>query len=204
MDDGKPLAGSVTILIQEMWAGDRDVSQEIFDLFFQRLAMLGDRILDARERRTVDGEDLASTVLCALFDDVRKGKVPEIKTRNDLWRMLKKRIEQRAKNVYRDQTRQKRGGGRVRGESVFFTTDGDWDVNGIGNVEDKSVEVGNILLQEVLEELGDAKLQSIAKLLLEGYSVSEIADNKLVDGVNSRRSVSCKVRIIRDRLRKGL
>src|SRR5207249_1463051 len=111
----------------------------------------------------------------------------ELKDRNDLWRLLVTITDRKAKNFVRAETRQKRGSGKIRGESGFH-----------GNAKDKKKQNGETsaangadqfagdeptpeftamllyYVQHLLDGL-DEDLREIALLNLEGYSNDEIA-----------------------------
>lgn len=170
------IAGSVTILLQQIRRGEQDAVQPLFELYFGRLAALGRALLPERFQRMADGEDLALEVLTAFFAAAGSGLLPELKTRSDIWRMLARRLQQRAANEIRRQTSQKAGEGRVRGESVFIPAGGTAESGGLDEAADHRMDA---LLQELhrdlVERLEDPLLQNIAILLLEGHSVDEIA-----------------------------
>ncbi len=65
-----------------------------------------------------DEEDVAACALESFFLRAQRGQFPELHDRNDLWQVLVTITERKALNQSRDQTRHKRGGGRVRGDSV--------------------------------------------------------------------------------------
>jgi DNA-directed RNA polymerase specialized sigma24 family protein len=95
--------------------------------------------------------------------------------------------------------RQKRGGGRVRGESVFLRADAieelEVGIQAIADQEptpDLAVELSE-QVQVMLTRLGDDSLREIAVLKLEGFSNEEIAD-RLQCGL---RTVERKLRGIR-------
>jgi DNA-directed RNA polymerase specialized sigma24 family protein len=97
--------------------------------------------------------------------------------------------------------REKRGGGRVRGESAFQHTDSEEDpANGIGDVlgREPSPELAAMLVentQQLLDDLDDEMLSQIARLKLEGYSTDEIAQRLGC----VRRTVERKLERIREK-----
>jgi DNA-directed RNA polymerase specialized sigma24 family protein len=82
------------------------------------------------------------------------------------------------------QKRQKRGGGKVRGESVFPGTADDERGGGIGNVmgAEPTPEFAALAEEECERLLGSipADLREIALLKLEGYENTEIAEKQKV------------------------
>ncbi len=188
-------AGSITMLLQQVRSGERDAVQPLFEHYFSRLTALAHSCLPNRFQRITDGEDLAVEVLTAFFEAAGSGSLPELHSREDLWRVLAKRLRQRAANLIRNQSTQKEGEGRVRGESVFLMTPGETAEGGLQAVSDPRMDA--LLLElhsELIEQLNDALLREIAGLLLEGHSVDEIAG--LLN--RSRATIYRKLDLIRE------
>ena len=98
----------------------------------------------------------------------------------------------------RFQTRQKRGGGAVRGESVFMHEDDSRKSPGIGGVSDQSMTADlNVELEEacnaLLDQLPDAQLRQIAVMRMDGFLVDEIADRLGL----SKRATERRLQLIR-------
>jgi DNA-directed RNA polymerase specialized sigma24 family protein len=194
-DNSPPAAGSVTILLQQIRRGQQDAVQPLFELYFRRLAALGKTLLPDRFRRVTDGEDLALEVLAAFFAAAGSGTLPELQTRSDIWRVLARRLQQRAASEIRRQTTQKAGDGRVRGESVFLSSSGLDPAAGLDQTEDHRLDAAlEELHHDLIERLEDTLLQNIASLLLEGHSVDEIAARL----ERSRATIYRKLELIRE------
>ncbi|MFM7057825.1 MAG: ECF-type sigma factor [Planctomycetota bacterium] len=194
-DSSTAIAGSVTILLQQIRRGQQDAVQPLFDLYFGRLAALGKTLLPERFRRVSDGEDLALEVLAAFFAAADSGSLPELKTRSDLWRVLARRLQQRAASEIRRQTTQKAGDGRVRGESVFIASSELDPGSGLDQTADYRLDDAlRELHQELIERLDDPLLRNIATLLLEGHTVDDIAAR--LD--RSRATIYRKLELIRE------
>jgi DNA-directed RNA polymerase specialized sigma24 family protein len=189
------ISGSVTILLQQIRRGDQDAIQPLFEVYFTRLAALGKSLLPDRFRRITDGEDLALEVLTTFFEAVGEGALPELQSREDIWRMLARRIQQRAANEIRNQSTQKAGEAKVRGESVFLISPESAGEHGLQNLADRRMDdVLHELHRELTEQLDDPLLQQIASLLLAGHSVDEIAQQL----GRSRATIYRKLDIIRE------
>jgi DNA-directed RNA polymerase specialized sigma24 family protein len=193
-DSPEAIAGSVTILLQQIRRGEQDAIQPLFELYFGRLAALGRALLPERFQRVADGEDLALEVLTAFFEAAGSGTLPELQTRGDVWRMLARRLQQRAANEIRRHSTQKAGDGRVRGESVFIASSENAQSGGLDQARDHRMDA---LLHELhcdlVERLDNALLQDVARLLLEGHSVDDIA--AMLD--RSRATIYRKLELIR-------
>jgi DNA-directed RNA polymerase specialized sigma24 family protein len=127
-----------------------------------------------------------------------------LEDRDDLWKLL---VTITARKIYaqrRRATTEKRGGGKVRGESVFQRRDSEDDVQGgmaaiLGN--EPTPELANMLVentQRCLECLDDENLREIAQLRLEGWTNDEIAKKQSC----VRRTVERKLERIREKWSK--
>ena len=115
---------SITLWIADLKVQDDDqAQQEIWKRYFQRLIGLARFKLGDAPRRAKDEEDVAVSALNCFFAGVGDGKFPELRDRTNLWPLLAKITARKAINQRRDALRQKRGGGQVRGESLFINAD---------------------------------------------------------------------------------
>jgi DNA-directed RNA polymerase specialized sigma24 family protein len=120
--------------------------------------------------------------------------------RNALWFLLLQITNHRVLNLQRDETRQRRGGGRVRGP-VAASAGGSADSHGPAMLPKDDVptpEFAAMMADEcrrLLELLDDAELRSIAVAKMEGYTNAEIASQLN----RSERTVERRLRLIRDR-----
>ena len=70
-------------------------------------------------RPAIDEEDVALSAFQSFCDRARKGQFPELANRDDLWRVLFAITVRKAIGAVRHQTRKKRGGGHVLGETAL-------------------------------------------------------------------------------------
>src|SRR5262249_28044011 len=103
----------------------------------------------------------------------------QLNDRDDLWRLLATITVRKALDTMRHQTRQKRGGGRVLGESALLAGD-DADGEGVAEILSRAPPPEEIarLAEEYtrfLDRLKDPTLRSVALRRLEGQSTQEIA-----------------------------
>ncbi|TWT35030.1 RNA polymerase sigma factor RpoE [Thalassoglobus neptunius] len=110
---------SVTEWIDQLRAGDSNAAAEIWKRYFQRLVEFVRRKYCDSPSRVADEEDAALDAFDSLYNGLMAGKYPNLSDRDDLWRMLIRITENKFLNQIRDASRQKRGGGRERGHSVF-------------------------------------------------------------------------------------
>ena len=172
---------SATVLLEQLKAGpDPAAAQAVWRQYFDRLTALAGRRLTARTRRAADEEDVALSALDSFFRGVADGRFPRLDDRDDLWQVLVLLTERKAIDRVRRETAAKRGGGAVRGDSVFARPDD----SGLGGGADQVAESGPspefaaLFADEcgwLLRRLGDADLVQVALLKLEGHTNEEIA-----------------------------
>ncbi len=134
------------------------------------------------------------------FFCAQNGKFPNLRDRHDLWSLLVTITERKAVNLIRDQAREKRGGGRVRGDSVFFRDEPIAATTSVPSLDRLPSPVASPdaaaalaeTLENLLRNLGDQHRQ-IALFKLEGRTNVEIA--KLLDCAVS--TVERRLRLIR-------
>jgi DNA-directed RNA polymerase specialized sigma24 family protein len=180
-----------------MEAGDQDAATALWQHCFPRLLSYSRGKLPAHLRRVLDEEDVALSAFKSFCIGAAKGSLGDIKGRDELWRLLYCISARKANGYVRNQTRQKRGGGLVAGESTFKSKSLDGQ-NGIDQVADPSSSPATLAqfaddCQRLFEMLQDDMLQTIAILRIEGYSVDEIATRVGC----AKRSVERRLQLIR-------
>ena len=125
-------------------------------------------------------DDIAASVFESLWKRADKQTFgdEDLLTSDDLWRLLSKMIRFKTENASRRNAAQKRGGGVLRGESVFDGIDGEG--MGIDNNQGVSLTPDELIqleegYTELMEKLDDDVLQKIAVMRIENYKVAEIA-----------------------------
>ena len=110
---------SVTHWIAALKGGDEDAASQLWERYFAQLVQLARRKLGSEPRRIADEEDVAISVFRRLCDGAEQGGFELLTDRDDLWKLLIKITTNRAIDQRRHENQQKRGGGKVRGESHF-------------------------------------------------------------------------------------
>jgi DNA-directed RNA polymerase specialized sigma24 family protein len=174
---------------------DADV-QRLWDRYFQRLVRVASARLPGHARRTTDEEDVALSAFHSFCDRVGRGQFPQLVDRDDLWRLLVTITTRKVVEAVRHQTRQKRGGGKVLGESAFLKAD-ELD-EGMAQVlgREPAPEVAAQFAEDyekLINKLEDPALKSVAVRKLEGHSSEEIA----AEFGTSRRTIDRKLMLIR-------
>ncbi len=207
--EGEPLSAAdvasgegqqdVTAIIKRVEAGDEDASTELWNLCFPRLLNYCRNKLPDHMRRILDEEDVALSAFKSFCIGAGNGAFGDIKGRDELWRLLFCIAGRKASGYLRHQTRQKRGGGQVSGESIFLSGDRPSSVDGIEQIADTAQSPASMAqfandCQKLFDMLDDNNLQTIALLRIEGHSVDEIADRVGC----AKRTVERRLNLIRE------
>ena len=171
----------VTQWIIHLAGGDQTAAENIWNEYFGKLVRLARRKLDGMPLRDADEEDVALSAMNSFYMGVVKGEFGALHNRTDLWKLLVTITARKAVARLRRHFAKKRGGGSVRGESIFLQNENDDLRNdGIGNIlgNEPTPEFAMGVAencQRLLDRLGDETLKQIALLTLEGYRTGEIA-----------------------------
>jgi RNA polymerase sigma factor (sigma-70 family) len=125
--------------------------------------------LRGASRRVADEEDVVVRAFAAFVKAVQQGRLPRLDDRDDLWAVLFTFVERAAISQRRQETRQKRGGGNVRGDSALPA-----EPAGEEPSAEELVQVRD-QVEQLLAALDDDELRQIVLLRLEGHTNAEIA-----------------------------
>jgi DNA-directed RNA polymerase specialized sigma24 family protein len=188
---------SVTIWIDGIKAGDGSDIERLWDRYFERLVRLAAARLPANSRRSFDEEDVALSAFQSFCDRAGRGQFPQLSDRDDLWRLLATITVRKAIDTIRQQSRQKRGGGQVLGESALLVgagTEGDGLAEVLSREPTPDVVAGFAEdYHRFLARLQEPTLRTIALRRLEGQTTREIA--RALDV--STKTVERKLQLIR-------
>jgi DNA-directed RNA polymerase specialized sigma24 family protein len=190
---------AVTLWLDGIKAGDGTDVQKLWDRYFRRLVRLAGAKLPAHCRRSFDEEDVALSAFQSFCDRAGRGQFPKLSDRDDLWRLLATITVRKAMDTMRHQTRQKRGGGNVLGESALLVGGDDADpAEGLGAVLGREPTAEDVVqfaedCRRFLDRLEDPALRSVAVRRLEGQTTPEIAAAMAV----STKTVERKLKLIR-------
>lgn len=170
--------------------GDYDFD-ELWRAYFTRLVRFASARLNGFPRRDADEEDVALSAMKSFHRGVVDGRIPQISDPDDLWRILLKITSRKASKRIRYATAQRRGGGKVRGESLFL---GRLPCSGMDQIlpaRPTPRDLNEVLERcaEMLDMLGEESLVRVATMKLEGYTNEEIA-----------RELQCVVRTVERKL----
>lgn len=197
---------SITEWIRDLKAGDHKAAAMLWDHYFDRLVGVARRKLGKAPRRANDEEDVALSVLNSLCVGAAAGQFSQLSNRNDLWKLLLAITRQKSVDQIRRNVRKKRGGGNVRGESVFGNPDPEQDSP--GNFDDlphvapspENIVDINDEINRLLNLLQSDTLRNMAIWRLKGHSNAMIAQRL----GRSERTVERKLSEIRDQWAKEL
>lgn len=190
---------SVTEWIISLRHGSSRAAQEIWERYYGQLMRIANQRLGDVRRRAADEEDVVQEAFASFFRSVQAGRFPQLDDRDDLWQILLMLTDRRAKDRMRKELAEIRGGGDVRGESVFLRAGEDSsDGPGLNRVEgyEPTPETVDALLDFLRARWGtfqDETLSEIALDKLQGYSNTEIAEKHSM----ALRSVERKLQLIR-------
>jgi DNA-directed RNA polymerase specialized sigma24 family protein len=191
----------VTQWINKLGRGDPRAAQILWEKYFDRLVNFARRKMEGIPRRASDEEDVALSAMHSFCQGMAKHRFDQVNDREDLWKLLITITARKACAQRRRQFTEKRGGGQVRGESVFLRADpGEGRDEGIGAVlgEEPTPELACMVAEDcrrMLDGLEDETLRQVALLTLEGYNIQEIAEELGC----VRRTVDRKLERIREK-----
>ncbi|MHC4400974.1 MAG: ECF-type sigma factor [Planctomycetota bacterium] len=176
----------VTQWIGRLTDGDEAAAQVIWEQYFDKLVRLARKKLDKSPRRVADEEDVALSAMHSFYRRAVEGRFPQLNDRHDLWKLLVTITARKAFAQMKRLRAQKRGGGDVRGESIFVRSDElkrqqSMEGGGIAQIlgEEPTPEFACQVAEtcsRLLDQLDDEDLKRIATYKIEGYSNEEIAE----------------------------
>ncbi len=173
-----PNENSVSMWLGPLKEGDPQAAQELWSRYFEKLVRLARKKLQGSSRRMADEEDVALSAFHSFCEGAAKGKFPRLDDRDNLWRVMVIITARKASRLAEHERRQKRGGGNLRGESVFRGDDEEISA-GIQQVvgDEPTPEFAAQIAEEHERLLGklEPDLRQIAQWKLEGYTNEEIS-----------------------------
>lgn len=186
---------SITQWLSLLKAGEVAAAQPLWERYYRELAGLARKRLGTTPRRIADEEDVVLSAFHSFFAGAEAGRFPRLENRDDLWQILIVIAARKAADQIQSERRQKRGGGAVRGESVFMdAVEAGVASDGLDGfpAPDPTPEWSAQVAEEygrLLALLGQDDLQRIAVWKMEGETNDEIA-----------QSLGCAVRTVERKL----
>ena len=159
---------------------ESSATRRVWECYYDRMVNLARRKLGESRRRAADEEDVALSAFASFCEGAAAGRFPRLEDRHDLWKLLVAITARKAAAQIRHSHRQKRGGGTVRGESVFAAPGNasGVDINAVFGAS-PTPEVAAMVAEQcsrLLESLQNDTLRQIAMDKLAGYTNAEIAE----------------------------
>ena len=169
----------VTCWLRQLEVGDEDAARLLWQRYYRELVELARARFGTTPRRVADEEDVALSVLRCLYEGAARGQFAELVNRGELWQLLAAITGRKVIDQQRRLNQQKRGGGRVRGDSVVHGNDDDrssvgFDQFGGDAATPEVLAIAAEEFQRLMLLLDDDRLRQIAQCKLEGYTNEEI------------------------------
>lgn len=184
---------SVTGWIDQLVDGNPQAADNLWQHVSSRLQEFVCRKLDPQMRRRYDEHDAANSAFHSLCRGLADGRI-EAENRDAMWGLLAVITSRKVSAQRRYWSRQKRGGGTVRGESGFIEF-GDAGINEIAGGQSTPAVIAEIdeSCAEMLDALSNETLKKIVLLKFEGNTNGEVASELQC----TRRTVERKLERIR-------
>ena len=169
---------SITRILTSTQAVDEAGAEAIWNEFLPRLLAVIESRLRDMPKRVVDRDDIAQNAMHSLFKGLQGQQFESVSNCDELWRLLVTITVRKVNRQRRRSLAAKRGGGKVRGESVFENENNAYGINQILDANSLPQSAEEILqtYREMLPTITDEASVQTLLLRMEGYSNAEIAD----------------------------
>jgi DNA-directed RNA polymerase specialized sigma24 family protein len=122
--------------------------------------------LSGSNRRAADEEDVVLSAFDTFYRNAAAGRFPDLNDRDGLWKLLFAIVDRKSLDHVKSETRQKRGGGKVRGDSVFLRGD-DTTLDPVGVMSrEPTPEFAAEVADQNEQLLGDLQNESLSEVAL--------------------------------------
>jgi DNA-directed RNA polymerase specialized sigma24 family protein len=171
----------VTYWLRQLESGDEEAARLLWQRYYRELVELARANLGTTPRRVADEEDVALSVMRCLYDGSARGQFVAVINRQELWQLLATITGRKVIDRQRHLNNQKRGGGKVRGDSVLHENGNNSSNVGFDKFpsDAPTPEVLAIATEEyrrLMVLLDDNRLREIAACKLEGYTNEQIGE----------------------------
>lgn len=187
------IEGSITGWISELRRGNKEAATQLWRSYFARMVDVARKRIQF-EKTAFDEEDAALSAFDVFCSSIKQGKYPNIKDRDELWRLLCQFTIRKVSDRTKYETATKRGDGR-HGERQLKISIDNLDPSNLCALEEQPDLVLMMAdeCQHLVSLLDDSQLESVALWKLEGLSNEEIAERLNY----SRRTVQRMLKLIR-------
>ena len=184
-------------LLDAMQKGEDEAFTTFFNQYYDQLVQFAKKKLGSFPLRTFDADDVAQSAMKSLFKSLRENRY-EAQNSIEIWQILITITKNKLLDRRRRQQAQKRGGGNVRGESIWAQTGEDSGLHEQRDTRQNMTPEAQVELLETTDllfhQLEDDKTREVARLLLAGYCINDIAEE-----LNCvRRTIERKIAQIRE------
>ena len=192
MSDDEP----ITRWIDGLRQGEDEAARRIWEKFVERLLAVARQRLRRVNRTTYDEEDAVLSAFQSFCAGVRRGRFPQLRDRDDLWRLLFVITSRKVADQHAFQRRDKRDARREESSDPFDTraTAAREELFVSDEPSPAFASECEDQLRHLLEQLQHDDLKRIALLKMEGFTNQEIA-SQLSRGL---ATVERKLRTIRE------
>ena len=112
---------NISELLQRVKEGrDDEATAGLWEKYFDKLVHVARRNIASLPKRAADEEDVALSAINSFFRAAEAGRLSNLQNRDELWKMLVTMVIRKANRQKDKAFAKKRGGGDVRGESIFM------------------------------------------------------------------------------------
>jgi DNA-directed RNA polymerase specialized sigma24 family protein len=170
---------SISDWIGLLVGGDPAAVRPLWERYFHLLVARARRKLAGVPRAAADEEDVALSAFDSFCRRAEQGHFPELKDRDDLWRLLLRITDRKASNQRKHATRKRRGSGEVLNEGALpaANSEGGSPLAQLPGPEPtpEFAAAAAETWRELFARLDNPELEKVALLKMEGYSLAEIA-----------------------------
>jgi DNA-directed RNA polymerase specialized sigma24 family protein len=172
---------SVSEWVKDLQAGDPAAADKLWQRYYARLVRLALDRMRGLPRREADEEDVALSAFDSFCRAAEQGRFPDLRERNNLWRLLVIITSRKAHHLGVRLRRQKRGGGAVLDEAALANlADSGAGSPGLEHLlsREPTPEFAAQAAEEfqrLLAVLPHPDLRSVALWKMEGHTNAEIA-----------------------------
>ena len=173
MSDDEP----ITRWIDGLRQGEDDAARHIWEKFVDRLLSVARQRLRSASRTAYDEEDAVLSAFQSFCAGVRRGRFPQLRDRDDLWRLLFVITARKVADQHAFQRRDKRDSRREEASDPFDTRSAAVREELFVSDEPSPAFASECedQLRHLLEQLRHDDLKRIALLKMEGFTNQEIA-----------------------------
>ena len=172
-------------ILEQFKTGDKQAANHLFEQYFDRSVKAASRRIANRPIDGVDSEDVALSAFESMWKRADKMQFSEtdLQDSNEFWKLLCTVIRFKAEKHIRRANAEKRGAGKVAGESVFMQGNDSSSVSpGIAGCEGNGLNAEELaLLKEqhatLMGVLDNDEMREVATMRMEDFKVAEIAQH---------------------------